>query len=88
MERSRARISTSAQKCGITSTSLKRVCIHRQSSCSPRRCADTILVEWSLNDSLKKLRLDYVDLFLMHWPVAVERTADYMPKIGPDGKVC
>lgn len=43
-------------------------------------------VEWSLNDSLKKLKLDYVDLFLMHWPIAAERTDDYNPKIGPDGK--
>ncbi|KAF8532216.1 aldehyde reductase [Trichophaea hybrida] len=43
-------------------------------------------VEWSLNDSLRKLKLDYVDLFLMHWPIAAERTADYKPKIGADGK--
>ncbi|KAI5805570.1 NADP-dependent oxidoreductase domain-containing protein [Peziza echinospora] len=43
-------------------------------------------VKWSLNDSLKKLKLDYVDLFLIHWPVAAERTEDYKPKIGPDGK--
>ncbi|CAF4420109.1 unnamed protein product, partial [Rotaria sp. Silwood2] len=27
-------------------------------------------VEWALRDSLKKLRLDYVDLYLIHWPVA------------------
>jgi diketogulonate reductase-like aldo/keto reductase len=44
-------------------------------------------VEWSINDSLKKLKLDYIDLFLMHWPIAAERSADYRPKIGPDGKV-
>jgi predicted oxidoreductase len=44
-------------------------------------------VQWSLNDSLKKLKLDYVDLFLVHWPIAAERTDDYNPKIGPDGKV-
>ncbi|KAI5845696.1 glycerol dehydrogenase [Morchella snyderi] len=43
-------------------------------------------VKWSLEDSLKKLRLDYVDLFLIHWPIAAERTDEYMPKIGPDGK--
>ncbi|CAF4924058.1 unnamed protein product [Rotaria sp. Silwood1] len=27
-------------------------------------------VQWAINDSLKKLRLDYVDLYLMHWPIA------------------
>lgn len=44
-------------------------------------------VKWSLNNSLKRLQLDYVDLFLVHWPIAAERTDDYMPKIGADGKV-
>ncbi|KAL1953289.1 hypothetical protein VTO42DRAFT_3323 [Malbranchea cinnamomea] len=43
-------------------------------------------VLWSLNDSLKKLKLDYVDLFLIHWPIAAERDENYRPKIGPDGK--
>ncbi|KAI5814662.1 NADP-dependent oxidoreductase domain-containing protein [Pyronema omphalodes] len=43
-------------------------------------------VEWSINDSLKKLKLDYIDLFLVHWPIAAERTDDYNPKIGADGK--
>lgn len=43
-------------------------------------------VKWSLNDSLTKLGLDYVDLFLVHWPIAAERTDDYQPKLGPDGK--
>ncbi|CAI4213247.1 unnamed protein product [Parascedosporium putredinis] len=44
-------------------------------------------VKWSLNDSLQKLRLDYVDLFLVHWPIAAEKTEDHQPKIGSDGKV-
>lgn len=44
-------------------------------------------VSWSLEDSLEKLKLDYVDLFLIHWPIAAERTEDYNPKIGPDGRV-
>ncbi|RYP56748.1 hypothetical protein DL771_011616 [Monosporascus sp. 5C6A] len=43
-------------------------------------------VEWSLENSLKHLGLDYVDLFLVHWPIAAERDDSYMPKIGPDGK--
>lgn len=44
-------------------------------------------VKWSLENSLKMLQLDYVDLFLIHWPIACESTEDKMPKIGPDGKV-
>lgn len=45
-------------------------------------------VEWSINDSLKKLGLEYVDLFLIHWPFAAEKNEDRSVKIGPDGKVC
>jgi len=43
-------------------------------------------VLWSLNNSLGNLQLDYVDLFLVHWPFAAERETDYQPKIGPNGK--
>ncbi|EAS36455.1 glycerol dehydrogenase [Coccidioides immitis RS] len=43
-------------------------------------------VQWSLNNSLKNLQLDYVDLFLVHWPIAAEKDENYMPKLGPDGK--
>ncbi|EHA49459.1 Glycerol 2-dehydrogenase (NADP(+)) [Pyricularia oryzae] len=43
-------------------------------------------VKWSLDNSLKALRLDYVDLFLVHWPIAAERTEDRQVKLGPDGK--
>ncbi|KUI58953.1 Glycerol 2-dehydrogenase (NADP(+)) [Cytospora mali] len=42
-------------------------------------------VKWSLNDSLRKLGTDYVDLFLVHWPIAAERTEDNQPKIGANG---
>jgi diketogulonate reductase-like aldo/keto reductase len=46
-------------------------------------------VKWSLTDSLKRLKLEYVDLFLIHWPIAVEADKETMlPKIGSDGKVC
>ena len=44
-------------------------------------------VEWSLNDSLQKLGVDYVDAFLIHWPFAVERTEDHQVKLNNDGKV-
>ncbi|KAK3323195.1 NADP-dependent oxidoreductase domain-containing protein [Cercophora scortea] len=43
-------------------------------------------VEWSIKDSLANLRVDYIDLFLVHWPVAAEKNADHTVKIGPDGK--
>jgi aryl-alcohol dehydrogenase-like predicted oxidoreductase len=44
-------------------------------------------VEWSLNDSLRMLGTDYVDCFLIHWPIAAEKTEDNQAKIGADGKV-
>lgn len=46
-------------------------------------------VKWSLNDSLKNLKLDYVDMFLLHWPIAAEKddSDPPQPKLGPDGKV-
>jgi diketogulonate reductase-like aldo/keto reductase len=44
-------------------------------------------VEWSLNDSLKNLRLEYVDAFLVHWPFGAEKTQDNKVKLGSDGKV-
>lgn len=43
-------------------------------------------VKWSMEDSLKKLKTDYVDLYLVHWPIAAEKDDNYMPKIGADGK--
>ncbi|EOD48638.1 Aldehyde reductase [Neofusicoccum parvum] len=43
-------------------------------------------VKWSLENSLKNFGLDYVDLFLVHWPIAAEKNEEYMPKIGADGK--
>jgi diketogulonate reductase-like aldo/keto reductase len=44
-------------------------------------------VEWSFNDSLKKLQLDYIDMFMMHWPIAAENENYNTPRLGPDGKV-
>jgi diketogulonate reductase-like aldo/keto reductase len=43
-------------------------------------------VKWSLQSSLEKLRMEYVDLFLVHWPIAAESDEKHMPKIGADGK--
>lgn len=43
-------------------------------------------VKWSLENSLQRLRLDYIDLFLVHWPIAAESDSSHMPKLGPDGK--
>ena len=44
-------------------------------------------VEWSLKDSLRMLQTDYVDAFLIHWPIASEKNQDHSVKIGTDGKV-
>jgi len=43
-------------------------------------------IKWSFNNSLEKLRLEYIDLFLLHWPIAAESDENRMPKIGADGK--
>ncbi|KAI1169612.1 NADP-dependent oxidoreductase domain-containing protein [Nemania sp. FL0916] len=43
-------------------------------------------VKWSLESSLRNFGLDYVDLFIVHWPIAAERNDDYSVKIGADGK--
>lgn len=43
-------------------------------------------VKWSLENSCSKLRVDYIDLFLVHWPIAAEKNEDRTVKIGPDGK--
>lgn len=37
-------------------------------------------VEASLDDSLNQLGVDYVDLYLMHWPVAFKDGDEKMPK--------
>lgn len=54
----------------------------------PHLCGSAEDIEWSLDDSLNKLGLEYVDCFLLHWPIAAERTEDMKPRIGTDGKVC
>lgn len=43
-------------------------------------------IKWSFNNSLEKLKLDYIDLFLLHWPFAAEADDNHMPKLGADGK--
>lgn len=43
-------------------------------------------VRWSFEDSCAKLRVDYIDLFLVHWPIAAEKNEDHTVKLGPDGK--
>ena len=43
-------------------------------------------VKWSLQNSLDKLKMDYVDLFLVHWPIASESNEDRMPKLNEEGQ--
>ncbi|KAI0146378.1 Aldo/keto reductase [Xylariaceae sp. FL1272] len=43
-------------------------------------------VKWSFENSLQNFGLDYVDLFIVHWPIAAESGEDKQPKLGADGK--
>lgn len=43
-------------------------------------------VKWSFEKSLKDLKMDYIDLFMVHWPIAAESDENHEPKIGTDGK--
>lgn len=42
-------------------------------------------VRWSIQSSLEKLKTDYVDLFLVHWPIAAEKDEKNMPKLNEKG---
>lgn len=67
--------------------SVKRSDIFITTKVWPHLCGSPEDVEWSLNYSLEKLGLEYVDAFLMHWAFAAERTDDHEVKLGDDGKV-
>ncbi|KAK3679470.1 Glycerol 2-dehydrogenase (NADP(+)) [Recurvomyces mirabilis] len=43
-------------------------------------------VKWSLQNSLEKFGLDYVDLFLVHWPIAAEKNGENMPALNEKGQ--
>ncbi|RYC59065.1 hypothetical protein CHU98_g7154 [Xylaria longipes] len=43
-------------------------------------------VKWSFENSLRNFGLDYIDMFIVHWPIAAESNDDHTPKIGADGK--
>jgi diketogulonate reductase-like aldo/keto reductase len=43
-------------------------------------------VEWSFDDSLMNLKTDYIDIYLVHSPIAAEKDENMMPKLGSDGK--
>lgn len=67
--------------------SIKRADIFITTKAWPHLCGTPEDIEWSLNHSLEKLGIDYVDSFLLHWPIAAARTDDFEVKIGDDGKV-
>ncbi|KAI1258809.1 Aldo/keto reductase [Xylariaceae sp. FL1019] len=43
-------------------------------------------VKWSFENSLQNFGLEYIDLFIVHWPIAAEAGEDKFPKLGADGK--
>ncbi|KAF7730532.1 hypothetical protein EC973_001913 [Apophysomyces ossiformis] len=43
-------------------------------------------VEPALQKSLENLQLEYIDLYLMHWPVAFQRSEELIPK-DPNGNI-
>ncbi|KAG9812670.1 Aldo/keto reductase, partial [Aureobasidium melanogenum] len=43
-------------------------------------------VKWSFQNSLDNLGLDYIDLFLVHWPIAAEKDDKNMPKLNEKGQ--
>ncbi|KAI4753442.1 Aldo/keto reductase [Aureobasidium sp. EXF-3400] len=43
-------------------------------------------VKWSFQSSLDNLGLDYIDLFLVHWPIAAEKDDKNMPKLNEKGQ--
>ncbi|KAF7560376.1 hypothetical protein G7046_g3770 [Stylonectria norvegica] len=43
-------------------------------------------VKWSLDSLLKNLGLDYIDLFLVHWPIAAEKDDARLLKLNADGQ--
>jgi len=45
-------------------------------------------VEWAVRDSLAKLRLDYLDLYLIHWPVAFKNMKENVSSQDKDEKRC
>lgn len=43
-------------------------------------------VKWSLQSSLEKLNTDYVDLLLVHWPIAAVSDEKHRPKLNEKGQ--
>jgi diketogulonate reductase-like aldo/keto reductase len=44
-------------------------------------------INFSIRSSLQKLGLDYVDAFLIHWPVVAEKNEELEVKLNEDGGV-
>jgi aryl-alcohol dehydrogenase-like predicted oxidoreductase len=56
----------------------------------PYRNATRARIRTELNDSLRRLRTDYIDIYQVHWPdplVPIEETADTMRELYEQGKI-
>jgi len=55
-----------------------------------RRNASPSRIRQEVEDSLRRLRTDYIDLYQLHWPdpgVSIEETASALAKLKQDGKI-
>ena len=56
----------------------------------PRRNASAARIRTEIEDSLRRLRTDYIDLYQVHWPdasVPAEETAGELEKLRREGKI-
>lgn len=54
------------------------------------RCLDPAIMQWELENSLKRLETDYIDLYYIHWPDnnnPLEPAVELMAKFKKEGKI-
>lgn len=54
------------------------------------RCLDPAIMQWELENSLKRLETDYIDVYYIHWPDnnnSLETAVELMGKFKKEGKI-